>query len=819
MSAQLPTPGGDDGTWGTILNQFLLVSHNADGTLQTSALTQAGAVTSVNGNSPTSGVVTITPSDLGALASSNNLGDVSSPETALSNLGGAPVASPSFSGTPTAPTPTTGDSSTKIATTSFVQSAVGGLSSGISGITDGANVATGNVKVVGADGITADVTTAGANGTLTITAPPSNPNPLSRPSNAYSVNSAPATGNTINGLIFYLNLFNSSYVGAPTMWVQNDAMPFTWGVIDGYPMTSTAVQAYPCVQFDCSVPVTQLSAIATWQEGGPTYTGSLYAGPQNGIDYEAAWDMFTGPGGGLTYQHEIMVWTRNCGQTPAGSQVTSVSIAGVTYDVWERILGPDGISSGGTISYVAETGFAEADNFNIALFWQDAVNRGCVGADEIVVQICFGWEICQTNNESVNFSCSDFELSVNRLPSGFYETTNETAGFTLTAAMNGSEVPVSVSSKVDVVAPSTGLPVGFRCWVRQVGNGQVAVIGDGASIIAAYSGNTTAGQNATIRITQSNVLGTYFVDESVVSTVPNAPTGLITVAANNEISLNWVAPTNNGGLPLTYNIYQGSTSGGENSTPVATGVTSTYYTVTGLTNGAEYFFEVAAVNSAGTGPLSSEASGTPSSSGVAGLRGSTADGPRYYYPQSAPTCSVGTTTEAGDLIVVMIQGSNNITVSGAGATWTEAVTGTNLQVWVGANAEAGATEVTYMSSGSGSGWISITCADFYGLATSSPVLASGDALSATTPTETAEAGTTVVACSFVAVGDATETYSSTTWSNGQATTSLGTNGSSYQPGGAADAVVIGSSSTTISATFTSSPNSIAESAIVVLAPA
>lgn len=32
--ARLPTPGGDDGTWGDILNEFLEVSHNDDGTLK-----------------------------------------------------------------------------------------------------------------------------------------------------------------------------------------------------------------------------------------------------------------------------------------------------------------------------------------------------------------------------------------------------------------------------------------------------------------------------------------------------------------------------------------------------------------------------------------------------------------------------------------------------------------------------------------------------------------------------------------------------------------------------------------------------------------
>src|SRR5581483_1509822 len=31
--ARLPSVGGDDGNWGTVLNQFLGVAHNSDGTL------------------------------------------------------------------------------------------------------------------------------------------------------------------------------------------------------------------------------------------------------------------------------------------------------------------------------------------------------------------------------------------------------------------------------------------------------------------------------------------------------------------------------------------------------------------------------------------------------------------------------------------------------------------------------------------------------------------------------------------------------------------------------------------------------------------
>ena len=41
--ARLPIPGGDNSTWGQVLNDFLDVSHASDGTLKSSAVTNAGA--------------------------------------------------------------------------------------------------------------------------------------------------------------------------------------------------------------------------------------------------------------------------------------------------------------------------------------------------------------------------------------------------------------------------------------------------------------------------------------------------------------------------------------------------------------------------------------------------------------------------------------------------------------------------------------------------------------------------------------------------------------------------------------------------------
>jgi hypothetical protein len=67
MTQRFPITGQDDGTWGDILNGFLEVSHNADGTLVPSAVSAAGAATSVNTVTPSNGSVTLTAANIGAL--------------------------------------------------------------------------------------------------------------------------------------------------------------------------------------------------------------------------------------------------------------------------------------------------------------------------------------------------------------------------------------------------------------------------------------------------------------------------------------------------------------------------------------------------------------------------------------------------------------------------------------------------------------------------------------------------------------------------------------------------------------------------------
>ena len=82
---------------------------------------------------------------------------------------------------------------------------------------------------------------------------------------------------------------------------------------------------------------------------------------------------------------------------------------------------------------------------------------------------------------------------------------------------------------------------------------------------------------------------------------PGAPTGVSATAGNAEAALDWTAPGSDGGSAITdYQItpYIGAIA----QSPILAGSTATSKTITGLTNGTEYTFKVAAINTNGTGP-------------------------------------------------------------------------------------------------------------------------------------------------------------------------------------------------------------------------
>ena len=89
--------------------------------------------------------------------------------------------------------------------------------------------------------------------------------------------------------------------------------------------------------------------------------------------------------------------------------------------------------------------------------------------------------------------------------------------------------------------------------------------------------------------------------------IPAAPTNLAATAGNAQASLTWTASAG----ATSYSVLRGTTNGGPYSTTVATGLTTTSFVNTGLTNGTTYFYVARATNAAGTSGNSNQASATP----------------------------------------------------------------------------------------------------------------------------------------------------------------------------------------------------------------
>jgi chitodextrinase len=106
----------------------------------------------------------------------------------------------------------------------------------------------------------------------------------------------------------------------------------------------------------------------------------------------------------------------------------------------------------------------------------------------------------------------------------------------------------------------------------------------------------------------------------------------LTANANSSITIAWDASAG----ATSYNIYRGTASGAESSTPVAS-VTGTTYTDAGLSSTPIYFYEITAVNSSGeSGRTAEDASKTPPPIGTGGnVPGVASGNGEIYYCKDA----------------------------------------------------------------------------------------------------------------------------------------------------------------------------------------
>ena len=85
------------------------------------------------------------------------------------------------------------------------------------------------------------------------------------------------------------------------------------------------------------------------------------------------------------------------------------------------------------------------------------------------------------------------------------------------------------------------------------------------------------------------------VPSAAAAVAPAAPTGdELHANSDSSITITWPASTG----ATSYNIYRGTSSGGEGNTPIAS-TSSTTYTDRNLSSTPVYFYQITAANSAG----------------------------------------------------------------------------------------------------------------------------------------------------------------------------------------------------------------------------
>src|SRR5213076_1344115 len=166
-----------------------------------------------------------------------------------------------------------------------------------------------------------------------------------------------------------------------------------WYLISSTPKHSDmSVQTYPNVHRDyADKPLTQITS-ARFAATGPRCTGCVY---------DITFDIWLGAG--LT--HELMIWTDNWGQRPAGSVVGNVTIGGRDYQVWRS-----GTGDGGILTYLSTSPQTSGD-MPLAAFFADVQARGWTPTT--TWQVDYGVEIVDTNGQLARFDFTDFSITDN----------------------------------------------------------------------------------------------------------------------------------------------------------------------------------------------------------------------------------------------------------------------------------------------------------------------------------------------------------------------------------------------------------------------
>jgi hypothetical protein len=118
-----------------------------------------------------------------------------------------------------------------------------------------------------------------------------------------------------------------------------------------------------------------------------------------GCIWNIAFDVWIGD----EFSHELMIWTENWGQRPAGDVVGTASIGGHDYQVWRS-----GSGDGGILTYLSVTP-QTSGTMPLAAFFADVRARGWTPTT--TWQVDYGVEVVDTNGNPEQFDVTDFSIT------------------------------------------------------------------------------------------------------------------------------------------------------------------------------------------------------------------------------------------------------------------------------------------------------------------------------------------------------------------------------------------------------------------------
>ena len=115
------------------------------------------------------------------------------------------------------------------------------------------------------------------------------------------------------------------------------------------------------------------------------------------------------------------------------------------------------------------------------------------------------------------------------------------------------------------------------------------------SLVSYTDTNLVAGNRYDYHILAFNLAGYSDFAGITTQTLTTAPAPVAAAATTGAIALNWTAP--NGAT--SYNIYRGTTPGGEGATPFVTGIIGTSYSDAAITSTNTYYYRISALDLGG----------------------------------------------------------------------------------------------------------------------------------------------------------------------------------------------------------------------------